>query len=491
MPLVQMVANAATAPEINKIAESITVLISEPGSQGSGVILQHQGDVYTVLTAAHVVKSKNVEYTIVTADGRKHQIISSSIRRAAVDIDLAVVKFRSTVNYPIAKLGDCNLLTGGMALYVGGYPAATQTITKSIFLFREGKISANSTQILEKGYSLIYSNDTLPGMSGGAVLNQNGELVAIHGRGDRNLETGVKTGYNLGIPINRFVTISSNLGVSLDAKLSSIPQSNVLTAGDYLARAAQKSNTQESLANLNSAIKLDPKFAVAYYNRGVLKLFKINDGRGALADLNSAIKLDPKLADAYKYRAAAKDSLNDYQGALTDYNMAVQLNPRDPVAYSSRGGLKRSSLNDYQGALADYNMAVQLNPNSAINYWIRGVLKADKFADHQGALADYDRAIQINPKFPLAYSGRGWLKAKKLNDFRGALADYNRVIQFFPNSTDTYIDRGLLKYEKLGDRPGGIADLQRAVKILKKEKSNASLYKNIVNILKGWGASVK
>ena len=60
IPLVQMAATAATAPEINKIAAAITVQITEPNSQGSGVILQRQGDVYTVLTAAHVVKSKNV-----------------------------------------------------------------------------------------------------------------------------------------------------------------------------------------------------------------------------------------------------------------------------------------------------------------------------------------------------------------------------------------------------------------------------------------------
>ena len=44
IPLVQTVSIAATAPEIAKTAKAITVQISEPGSQGSGVILQRQGD---------------------------------------------------------------------------------------------------------------------------------------------------------------------------------------------------------------------------------------------------------------------------------------------------------------------------------------------------------------------------------------------------------------------------------------------------------------
>jgi hypothetical protein len=38
-------------------------------------------------------------------------------------------------------------------------------------------------------------------MSGGVVLNSDGELVAIHGRGDRD-NKDVKTGFNLGIPID-------------------------------------------------------------------------------------------------------------------------------------------------------------------------------------------------------------------------------------------------------------------------------------------------
>jgi S1-C subfamily serine protease len=136
IPLVQMVATAATAPEIAQTAKAITVKISEPDSQGSGVILKHQGDVYTVLTAAHVVKAKNATYPIATPDGKQYRVSNSSIRRATVDIDLAVVEFRTVTNYPTAKLGNSNSLTEGMELYVGGFPLATKTITDSIFVFR-------------------------------------------------------------------------------------------------------------------------------------------------------------------------------------------------------------------------------------------------------------------------------------------------------------------------------------------------------------------
>jgi S1-C subfamily serine protease len=134
--LVQPIAAAKSSVEIAKTAQAITVLITEPNSVGSGVILQRQGEIYTVLTAAHVVQNK-ANYTITTPDDRKYQIISSSIRPAPGSIDLAVVKFKSTTSYPTAKLGNCNVLASGMELYVGGFPGTSKAITESIFVFRE------------------------------------------------------------------------------------------------------------------------------------------------------------------------------------------------------------------------------------------------------------------------------------------------------------------------------------------------------------------
>ncbi len=52
------IASAKSSVEIGETAKAITVLITEPDSIGSGIILQQQGDIYTVLTAAHVVKNK-------------------------------------------------------------------------------------------------------------------------------------------------------------------------------------------------------------------------------------------------------------------------------------------------------------------------------------------------------------------------------------------------------------------------------------------------
>lgn len=274
IPLVQTVATAKSSVEVAETARTITVLITTPSSQGqgSGVILQREGGVYTVLTAAHVVKNK-VNYKITTPDDKQYEVISSSIVSAPGDIDLAVIKFKATTKYPTAKLGNCNILTRGMDLYVAGFPATDRAITSTILVVREGKISANSNKTLDKGYSLIYSNDTLNGMSGGAVLNSNGELVAIHGVGDRD-DDGRKNGFNLGIPIERFGTVASRMGVKLNGRLLAILRDMATKADDYFASASQKDvkgDYQGAVADYNRAIQIDPNYAFAYYNRGLLK----------------------------------------------------------------------------------------------------------------------------------------------------------------------------------------------------------------------------
>jgi V8-like Glu-specific endopeptidase len=240
--LPQMISVAKTSTDIGESARVITVRITESENQGSGVIIQRQGDIYTILTSAHVVRNQT-EYSITTPDDIQHKIISKSIRYAPNSIDLAVVKFRSTTNYPTAKLGNCNSVRAGMDIYVAGFPAKTRVLTQSIFVFREGKVSANSNKIFEAGYSLVYSNNTLPGMSGGPVLNSNGELVAIHGRGDieqlTNGDVGGKTGFNVGIPINRFFTVASNIGVRLTQPIASIPPNTKTKADDRIASVAQ------------------------------------------------------------------------------------------------------------------------------------------------------------------------------------------------------------------------------------------------------------
>jgi S1-C subfamily serine protease len=434
--LVQPAVLAKSATEVNDIAQAIAVKISTTDGNGSGILLQKQGDVYTLLTAAHVVKNGQASYTITTPDGRTYQPIANSIRRYQGDVDLAVLKFRSSATYKLAELGDSNVLKGGMNIYVAGFPVPTKVITESVFVFREGKVSANSKRAFKDGYGLLYSNDTLPGMSGGPILDGAGKVVGIHGKGDREQITRAKTGFNAGIPIARFADIASALGVETGTVVARTVQSLTLTADDYFGSAYQKlekGDYRGALTDYNQAIALKPDFADAYVRRGNLKYYNLDDPQGALADYDRAIAINPNYALAYTNRGALK-YVYDPQGALADFNQAIALDPKSPptaAAYISCGNLKQDKLNDPQGALADYNQAISLVPKHAEAYYHRGNLKTEKLNDHQGALADYDRAISLFPIPDYAYYNRGLLKKNKLNDRTGAVADFRIAVRLY------------------------------------------------------------
>jgi tetratricopeptide (TPR) repeat protein len=224
---------------------------------------------------------------------------------------------------------------------------------------------------------------------------------------------------------------------------------------------ARQDKIEPAKAQCHKAIELDPKLANAYYSRGFLKGFKLNDSSGSLADYNKAIllhrdsanELDPKVAEVYYARAYLKSNkLNDVSGSLVDYNKAIELDPKHANAYNNRAELKYQNLNDNLGALADYSKAIELYPNShAMAYKNRGFLKGFKLNDIPGALADFDRAIAISPKFAHAYAERADLKEQKMQDRAGAIQDYRQAVKFYREEGEMAdVQKTIEKLRKLG-----------------------------------------
>ena len=184
--------------QINNIAKNITVKITGYGN-GSGVIFERQGNIYSVITNHHVVPL-DTNYEIGTYDGRKYRVIS---RQEILGLDLAIVQFESSQNYKIATMSDSDKINRLQRIYVAGFPGEQTDID-----IISGEIRSIRQEILqnpqpEKGYALIYTNQTLPGSSGGAVLDAQGRLIAINGQAKRDLQTG--RDISRGIPISLFL----------------------------------------------------------------------------------------------------------------------------------------------------------------------------------------------------------------------------------------------------------------------------------------------
>ena len=170
----QAPAQAQSAQTVGRVAKAITVRI-EGATQGSGVIVKREGNRYTVLTAWHVVSGNRPgeEVGIYTSDGKEHQLEQGSIERLG-QVDMAVLSFTSSGSYETARLADMKNISMGSAIFVAGFPLSTSAVPLRLLRFLKGDVIANATVAIPNGYQLLYSNPTLPGMSGGAVLNAQG-----------------------------------------------------------------------------------------------------------------------------------------------------------------------------------------------------------------------------------------------------------------------------------------------------------------------------
>jgi serine protease Do len=244
-------ARAILAREVGAIAKKTVVRIeSADGGFGSGVIIgrteKGNKNIYTILTAAHVVRTADTNYRIITpvplnnSGAKKRVTVNIEDKRnikILPNVDLAVVSFESNYTFAIGTIGNSEFADEGSPVYIAGFPKPGKAIKRIALQFTGGMISSrldssdNDVKDQNNGYDLAYTNITRVGMSGGPVLDAAGRIVGIHGQGDRNNQSpdeesspgllgNERTGFNLGIPIQIFLKMqpkSSRLvGVRVD-----------------------------------------------------------------------------------------------------------------------------------------------------------------------------------------------------------------------------------------------------------------------------------
>ena len=273
-----------------------------------------------------------------------------------------------------------------------------------------------------------------------------------------------------------------------------------LTAQQYFERGVASSDPDEEIRFNTEAIRLQPDFSEAFYNRAHARHRK-GDLDGALADYNQAIQLKPDYAEAFINRGFERQAKGDLEGALEDYNRAIQLKPDDAEALNHRGRA-RQAAGDLDGALEDYSQAIQLKPDFINAYYNRGLVfqqldqPAAATADLQqylnlgGGLRDGDteaveemirelggaassdpdeeipddeEAIQLEPDDAKDFYNRG-LERELDGDLDGALEDYTQAIQLRPDYAEAFMDRGDARDEK-GDLEGALEDYSQAIRL--------------------------
>jgi hypothetical protein len=210
--------SALTSVEVNDIAKPITVMIGGLDGKGSGVIIAKNGNTYTVLTANHVVKKAGYGvYEIITHDGQKYPMESA---QTVGKLDLALVRFTSSKNYPLAKIGDYRTVKEGATVYNSGFPipSSSNNQQRNYFFIPAQITSRGRGENL--GYDLFFSGSPRPGMSGGPILNDQGEVIGIYGKAEYGIsESALERDGVQGIPTEKFPNLISIIFQKLEALL--------------------------------------------------------------------------------------------------------------------------------------------------------------------------------------------------------------------------------------------------------------------------------
>ncbi|MTJ42703.1 hypothetical protein FJR39_05435 [Dolichospermum flos-aquae UHCC 0037] len=143
--------------------------------------------------------------------GQKYQMENKA--QIVGKLDLALVRFTSSKNYPLAKIADSRTVKEGSTVYYAGFPAETTNQPRN-YRFIRADITGRSQN--QEGYELSYNGSALPGMSGGPVLNEEGLLIAIHGKAETQsiIIQGVQRTEIVGvqgIPTEKFTNLISNI----------------------------------------------------------------------------------------------------------------------------------------------------------------------------------------------------------------------------------------------------------------------------------------
>ena len=223
------------------------------------------------------------------------------------------------------------------------------------------------------------------------VKSKNGKLVEIGGFDDLMKEISDRTEFSIEDLLESFERRKENLvkritefnesykkkplneyAIELIEKQKDKPSDN-LSAVEHLIlgnKAYNEENYTLAEEHYRKGIELNPNYADAYNNLGVLLAKDEKRFPEAEAKYNKAIELNPNYSEAYNNLGVllAKDEKR-FDEAEAKYNKAIELNPNDAEAYNNLGSLLTKDEKRFDEAEAKYNKAIELNPNYASAYY--------------------------------------------------------------------------------------------------------------------------
>lgn len=179
----------ATSMTVAKIARPVTVQIhTSYGVSGSGVIIKTQENIYTVLTANHLVKHRDAKYMIHTHRGKNYSAIP--VRQLQSDGSmphLSIIQFSTSDVYPVATLSHTDEKLINTDVYISGYFQILDSQQQEFKLINGTVVNYS----LQKSWycSTVKNGD----MNGSPVFNSQGQVIGIYITREVDKDSGINS----------------------------------------------------------------------------------------------------------------------------------------------------------------------------------------------------------------------------------------------------------------------------------------------------------
>lgn len=211
---------------------------------------------------------------------------------------------------------------------------------------------------------------------------------------------------------------------------------------------------EKAITDYDEGLKLDSKYALAYYNRGTVKRI-LDDSEGAIEDYEKAINLEPNyigdyyiaLGNAYKFKG-------DLDKALESYEKAIDKEPYLENAHYKSGLVRYELKNDIDGSKRDFERYLELSIERndfwsiyANNYIER--IKDKKLSEIVDLIDRFKKELLMDEGLITHYTNLRVLKKLILDNEKFRISEGNFMndpsegVEFFK-----FIEYAKLEYEK-------------------------------------------
>ncbi|XP_068717425.1 uncharacterized protein [Montipora capricornis] len=223
---------------------------------------------------------------------------------------------------------------------------------------------------------------------------------------------------------------------------------------------SELSKPLDALSAFNNAIRVNPDYAEAFYQRGLTKM-KLNHAKG-IHDFNRALAINPSLFQAFLSRAAYYGMKGRFSKGIMSCNEAIKLQPRSVRAYLYRGALKYN-IKAFSLAVKDLTEAVAIDCKCSLAYFNRAVCYHE-MRYFQKALMDYGTVMLLDEEPNLKVLQNRGLLYFEIDDIDNALQDFLAASEVSPNNPHIRHTLGLC-YHRLKRLQESVSSYNDALRI--------------------------